>query len=105
MLWLLQLHHDMLHCLMAQVRQGKPVHNIGRFSIYTASSRFCHFLHQQSEKPLVGLQSELLIQSIDAFLSWLFHPSADIRYRTAQALHRPPIPALYDISLLFIFRC
>lgn len=71
------LHHDMLHCLMAQVRQGKPVHNIGRFSIYTASSRFCHFLHQQSKKPLVGFQSELLIQSIDAFLSWLFHPSAD----------------------------
>lgn len=85
MLWLPRLHHDMLRCLMVQVRQGKPVHNIGRFSIYTASSRFCHFLYQQSERLLVGFQSELLIQSIDAFLSWLFHPSADKWYRTGIA--------------------
>ena len=52
-----RLHHNMLHRLMTQVRQSKSVYDIGCFPIDTAGSRFCHFLHQQSGKPLVGFQS------------------------------------------------
>ena len=48
------LHHYMD---ITQVRQRKSVYDIGCFPIDTAGSRFCHFLHQQSGKPLVGFQS------------------------------------------------